>query len=69
MTQKIVGELGGCRKSLLEYKKFDNLNWGVGARVGCDCQQFRRSLRARFMWPTWGTSGADRTQVDPMLAP
>ena len=24
---------------------------------------------ARFMGPTWGPSGADRTQVDPMLAP
>ena len=26
-------------------------------------------LIARFMGPTWGPSGADRTQVDPMLAP
>ena len=24
---------------------------------------------ARFMRPTWGPSGADRTQVGPMLAP
>ena len=24
---------------------------------------------ARFMWPTWGPSGADRTQVGPMLTP
>ena len=24
---------------------------------------------ARFMGPTWGPSGADRTQVGPMLAP
>ena len=24
---------------------------------------------ARFMGPTWGSSGADRTQVGPMLAP
>ena len=23
----------------------------------------------RFMWPTWGPPGADRTQVGPMLAP
>ena len=28
-----------------------------------------RSLIARFMGPTWGPSGADRTQVGPMLAP
>ena len=27
------------------------------------------TLRARFMGPTWGPSGADRTQVGPMLAP
>ena len=26
------------------------------------------SLIARFMGPTWGPSGADRTQVGPMLA-
>ena len=26
-------------------------------------------LIARFMGPTWGTSGADRAQVGPMLAP
>ena len=28
-----------------------------------------QSLIARFMGPTWGPSGADRTQVGPMLAP
>ena len=27
------------------------------------------TLIARFMRPTWGPSGADRTQVGPMLAP
>ena len=27
------------------------------------------SLKTRFMGPTWGPSGADRTQVGPMLAP
>ena len=27
------------------------------------------SLLASFMGPTWGLSGADRTQVGPMLAP
>ena len=26
-------------------------------------------LIARFMWTTWGPSGADRTQVGPILAP
>ena len=32
-------------------------------------QAFRASLIARFMGPTWGPSGADRTQLGPMLAP
>ena len=27
------------------------------------------SLMARFMGPTWGPSGAERTQEGPMLAP
>ena len=31
--------------------------------------QMRLPLIARFMGPTWGPSGADRTQVGPMLAP
>ena len=30
---------------------------------------FMATLIARFMRPTWGPSGADRTQVGPMLAP
>ena len=30
---------------------------------------FRHTLIARFMGPTWGPSGADGTQVGPMLAP
>ena len=29
----------------------------------------KTTLIARFMGPTWGPSGADRTQVGPMLAP
>ena len=29
----------------------------------------RPALIAKFMGPTWGPSGADRTQVGPMLAP
>ena len=31
--------------------------------------KFIWTLIARFMRPTWGPSGADRTQVGPMLAP
>ena len=33
------------------------------------CGIMHTSLIARFMGPTWDTSGADRTQVGPMLAP
>ena len=29
---------------------------------------FATALLAKFMGPTWGSSGADRTQVGPMLA-
>ena len=29
----------------------------------------KEALIARFMGPTWGPSGAERTQVGPMLAP
>ena len=32
-------------------------------------QHTESSLIARFMGPTWGPSGADRTQVGPMLDP
>ena len=31
--------------------------------------EYIASLIARFMGPTWGPSGANRTQVGPMLAP
>ena len=31
--------------------------------------ELKETLIVRFMGPTWGPSGADRTQVGPMLAP
>ena len=37
--------------------------------LSLNCLHSEASLRARFMRPTWGPSGADRTQVCPMLAP
>ena len=39
---------------------------GMSVMVWC---HFLSSLVTRFMGPTWGSSGADRTQVGPMLAP
>ena len=35
----------------------------------CTTSQNEASLIARLMGPTWDPSGADRTQVGPMLAP
>ena len=32
------------------------------------CPGWKLTLIARFMWPTWGPPGADRTQVGPMWA-
>ena len=32
-------------------------------------QRTQSTLKARFMGPTWGPSGADRTQVGQMMAP
>ena len=48
--------------------------WSTFDQVMAFCQttsgQITRTiLIARFMRPTWGPSGADRTQVGPMLAP
>ena len=40
-------------------------HWGKGD-VWMD---YAASQTARFMGPTWGPSGADRTQVSPMLVP
>ena len=48
-----------------ETSTHSNQNWvsGISAR-----HNSKPSLIARFMGPTWGPSGADRTQVGPMLA-
>ena len=43
-------------------------NWGQSkglSYVGC----LLKFIKAKFMGPTWDPSGADRTQVGPMLAP
>ena len=45
--------------------------YGIPALEYPDCAKVCsiKSVIARFMGPTWGPSGADRTQVGPMLAP
>ena len=40
-----------------------------GSQPFCSCCSHVTALIARFMGPTWGPSGADRTQVGPILAP
>ena len=37
--------------------------------LDCCANLWITTLVARFMGPTWGPSGADRTQLGPMLAP
>ena len=37
--------------------------------LGDLAMSYTSTLIARFMGPTWGPSGADRTQVGPMLVP
>ena len=41
------------------------------SKMGPACLQIMKvcTMIARFMGPTWGPSGTDRTQVGPMLAP
>ena len=55
--------------------RYSNETWGGSwmwllknktSNIGNICNH---SLIARFMGPTWGPSGADRTQVGPMLDP
>ena len=41
----------------------------TGGPLHCEQGSKRAFLIARFMGPTWGPSGADRSQVGPMLAP
>ena len=46
---------------VLEWLNNKKMNWYIHNR--------KLSLIARFMGPTWGPPGADRTQEGPMLAP
>ena len=50
------------KKRTASYKAWNNIKLG-------DRLPYMRSLITRFMGPTWGPSGADRTQMGPTLAP
>ena len=45
------------------------ITWIIHHETEYDILSDEIPLIARFMGPTWGPSGADRTQVGPMLAP
>ena len=55
-----------------ETSTHSNQNWVFSSHLSVrhlHQTHFKPSLIARFMGPTWGPSGADRTHVGPMLAP
>ena len=53
-----------------EYHGFRVSPWNSGmSGMSCSVLVGEQSLIARFMGPTWGPPGADRTQVGPMLDP
>ena len=71
------GEAGDLRCHHAHYDVivmwYDEHFWGIHHQVNATRFQWSwvniRSVIARFMGPTWGPSGADRTQVGSMLAP
>ena len=58
------------RKNIIQYKISDGLiKYNTCCRFGFMDRFWRyASLIAKFMGPLWGPSGANRTQVGPMLA-
>ena len=63
-----------CRRGLWHDLKFSSITllWLVGLNMCWYCLNRKLpvvTVIARFMGPTWGPSGADRTQVGPMWAP
>ena len=52
------------------YHKFNGIYGSLhpAENSGCNCLSLPSQI-TRFMRPTWGPAGADRTQVGPMLAP
>ena len=64
MITKHVMRIGKC---ILQHESYHISGYVRTAVNGS--YAFLTTLIARFMGPTWGPSGADRTQVGPMLAP
>ena len=55
--------------TLLNVLKHHSIHGCMSYHCGKKTTIHKPSLLANFMGPTWGPSGADRTQVGPMLAP
>ena len=70
MTSRYLKNCGWNVLWLSEWRRMVQIRVGDG-RTGCGSQGLRQiiSLMTSFMGPTLGPSGADRTQVGPMLAP
>ena len=59
-----------CRRLCLVEVSREMVMWfEAAAPPFCQLTAANGSLIARFMGPIWRPSGADRTQMDPMLAP
>ena len=72
VSRGISNESVGADKELLIFSSIFSLTHSterslVWELLGLPTRMW--SLIARFMGPTWGPSGADSTQVGPMLAP
>ena len=66
--------IGVCYINASQSEMIQTVSPEIGTLVtrGCFLKHHWRALCpliTRFMGPTWGSSGADRTQVGPMLAP
>ena len=69
-----IGHRGGKMTNDVFERNLFNVNWLITITSLCTLSLglwLVRSIAliAMFMGPTWGPSGADRTQVSPMLAP
>ena len=66
-----VCDIEFCGKLFRWYAKSENTWLNRIEHCIVDCEDTRQmfALIAKYMGPTWGSSGANRTQVGPMLAP
>ena len=58
-----------CVSRCLRDKRWHYISFALKQPILAIMMTMLTSLIERFLGPTWGPSGADRTQVGPMLAP